>query len=573
MCGWRNSPGTDRWAVRAWVGTDRRAVRAVRRAQPSRPTFHLPPLLCLLAALALTGCAKKTEPAAAARETTQALRISQRNEPATLDPHLATLPDEFFIIRALSEGLVTPDPAGGEPRPALAESWTTSPDGRTWNFRLRAGALWSNGDPVTARDLVASFRRALHPGLAAPKAQMFHPVRNAAAFNRGEITDFAAVGFAAPDDRTFVVTLESPTTDFLALAASGPWIPVHARSVGAAAKANPRDPTWTRPGNYVGNGPFLLRKWNPNQRIVVTRNPSYWDAAAVRLEAIHFLAFDNGDAEERAYRAGQLDVTMAVPAPKLDAYRAERPRELVSVPLHETRHLVLNLRRAPLDRPEVRQALALALDRAELTDVILRGGQRPALSYIPPGLGGYAPEVLLAPDPARARELLAAAGFPGGRGFPRLALSAWGVTAAIPETLQRQWRQQLGIEVAIVQREAKSHLAALAAGEFDLGFMTAIPDYDSAFDLFADLMTVGAGNYPRWSHATYDAEVAAARRTSDAAERLRLLRAAEARLLADLPLIPLYFNSQNFLLRPEVQGWQADALWTRFYQNVHLHEK
>lgn len=537
---------------------------------PSRRLRARPLLLRLgllgLLGLGLAGCGRR-----APADTPGLLRIAQRNEPATLDPQLATLPDEFFIIRALSEGLVTPDPAGGPPRPAAAESWTTSADGLTWTFRLRPGARWSNGQPVTAGDFVFSARRILTPAFAAPKASMFLGVHQAAAFHHGELADFAAVGFAAPDPHTLVITLAHPDPDFLALAASGPWIPVHPAAVAPLDGPDPRDGAWTRPSRYVGNGPFVLADWRPHQHIEVRRNSAYRAVAAVRLDGIRFVALDNGEAEERAFRAGQVHVTMAVPAAKLAAYRAAQPPVLRSVPLHETRYVALNVARPPLDRPEVRRALALALDRTALT-TLLAGGQRPAFSFIPPGLGGYTPTARLTEDAAAARRLLAAAGFPEGRGFPVLEFSAWGVTPALLEAIQQQWKRTLGIDVAIVQREARTHLAALAAGDFALGFITAIPDYDSAADLLADLMSAGAGNYPQWRHPAYDRLVAAALASPDPADRRAGLQAAEALLLQELPLVPLYFNAQNFLVHPSVQNWQADALWTRFYPPVHLHE-
>ncbi len=525
-----------------------------------RPQAILPALLCL-AGLFLPACSKR-EPVAGG----PTLRVSQRNEPATLDPHLATLPDEFFIIRALSEGLVTPNPAGGAPLPAAAERWETSSDGLAWTFHLRAGATWSNGDPVTARDFVRSYRRVLAAALAAPKARMFFAVKNAAAFYRGELTDFAQVGFAAQDERTLVVTLGHPAADFLALTASGPWIPVHPDTVEKHGRE------WTRPGNFTGNGPFTLEEWMPHQHLAVRKNPAYWDAASVRLDGVRFLSFDNGDAEERAFRAGQLDVTRSAPASKLDSYRSAQPPVLRTVPLHETRYLALNIHRPPLDRPEVRQALAQALDRTALVTGALQGGQRPAYSFIPPGLGGHTAAAGFEENHHRARRLLAEAGFPDGDGFPKLVLSAWGVSAVVLEAIQQMWKRELGLEVAIAQREAKTHLAALAAGDYDIGFITAIPDYDSADDLFADLMSGSAGNYPRWSNAGYDRLVTAAQAAAEPARRLALYREAEALLLGDMPLIPLYFNSQNFLVRPAVRGWQADARWTRYYKQVQLHE-
>ncbi len=528
--------------------TDTRRLRAV-----------LPALLCL-AGLFLPGCSKR-EPVA--RE--KILRLSQRNEPATLDPQLATLPDEFFIIRALSEGLVTPNPAGGAPLPAAAERWESSPDGLVWTFHLRKDARWSNGDPVRAQDFIYSFRRALTPALAAPKAQMFFAVKSAAAFYRGEITDFAQVGFAAPDDRTLVITLGQPAADLPALAASGPWIPVHPGTVEKLGR------DWTRPGNFVGNGPFTLADWTPNRHITVQKNPAYGDAGSVRLAGIRFLAFDNGDAEERAFRAGQLDVTMSAPAAKLDSHRSVQPPVLRTVPLHETRYLALNTMRPPLDNPRVRRALALALDRPALVEKVLNGGQQPALSFVPPGLGGYTPSARLVGSPDEARSLLADAGYPDGRGFPRLELTGWAGSPVL-EAVQQMWKQELGIEVSIVQREAKTHLAALAAGDYDIGFVPAIPDYDDPGAVLDDLLAGAAGNYPHWQSPDYDRRIAAAQSVADPARRLARYQEAERVILADLPLIPLYFNSQNFLVRPAVKGWQADALWTRYYKQVQLHE-
>lgn len=520
-----------------------------------------PWVLCVLLVLwaPFSACSKR-----AAATAEPALRIAQRNEPATLDPHLATLPDEFFIIRALSEGLLTPAPGGGAPQPAVAGRWNVSPDGRTYTFQLRSEAKWSNGDPVTAGDFVYSIQRALSPALAAPKAALFFPLRHALAYYQGKLPDFSTVGARALDGQRLELTLEEPTADFLALVASGSWIPVHRATV----ERHRTD--WTRPGNFVGNGPFTLTAWRPNQEIIVQRNPAYWDATAVQLPEIRFVAFDNGDTEERAFRAGQVDVTMSVPFSKLESYRQAQPPVLHSVPLHETRYLALNTTRPPLNQPEVRTALALALDRRALVEKVLQGSQQPAYSFVPPGLGGYTPDFRFTEDAAEARQALAEAGFPGGKGFPRLELSAWGISPVVLEAIQQMWRRELGIEVALVQREARTHLAALAAGDYAIGFVTAIPDYDGASDLFADLRSGDPGNYPHWRDPEFDRLVTAARATADPARRLALLREAESRMLGEMPLIPLYFNAQNFLVSPRVGHWQTDRIWTRFYRKVTL---
>lgn len=525
---------------------------------------HLARLLLVAGALLpLLGCARRE---AGVRDV---LRISQRNEPATLDPQLASLPDEFFIIRALSEGLLAPAPDGGPPRPAAATRWQVSPDGRTYAFDLRTDARWSDGEPVTAADFVYSIRRMLSSKLAAPKVSLFFPLRNAAAYYQGRVQDFSAVGARALDDHRLELTLEQPVADFPAIVASGPWIPVERATIEKFGHSDERASGWTRPGRFVGNGPFLLTAWRPGEEIVVTRNPRYHDATRFKLREIRFVAIDNGDAEDRAFRAGQLDVTMAVPFGKLDAYREAKPAELHTVPLFETRYLALNTRRPPLDRVDVRRALALALDRRELVDKVLRGGQEPAYSFIPPGLGGYQPGESISENRGEARRLLREAGFPEGRGFPPLELTTWVGNPAL-EAIQATWRRELGIEVAIVQREARTHLAALAAGNYDLALATVIPDFNGASDVFTQLTTGNPGNYPHWSSAGYDRLVADAGGTGSAEARLAAYQRAEKLLLAEAPVIPLYFNAQNYLLQPRVRHWRADRLWTRFYRNVEV---
>jgi oligopeptide transport system substrate-binding protein len=514
--------------------------------------------LIALAALVVlfTSCAKR-EPAAMSA-TARVLRVSQRNEAADLDPARVTLPDEFFIIRALSEGLLVPDPAGGAPLPAAAERFESSADRLTYTFHLR-DARWSNGEPVTAADFVESYHRLLTPATAAPKANVFFVVKNARDFLRGAITDFFAVGFRATDARTLVVTLAQPNPRFPFYVASGPWIPVNPRTVARYGR------TWTQPGHFVGNGPFTLAEWRPQQRIVVKKNPAYRDAARVQLDEIQFLRFDDGDSEERSYRAGQLDVTMDVPRTKLEFYARDRPAELHRVALAETRFLTLNTRRPALADSRVRRALSLAIDRKKIVDLILLGGQEPAVRLVPPALrapGGSA----LAPsesDPAEARRLLADAGFADGKKFPQLELSAWSRSQTpVLEAIQQMWRRELGLGVTLTVRDAKVHVAALTSGDYDIGLMTAIPVVADAADLLNRFAAGAPENYPHWTNADYDRALAAAD-----------LDAAEQRLLDSAAIAPLYFNTHNWLMSPRVRGWREDALWTRFYSGVYLDEK
>lgn len=523
--------------------------RGPRVAWPARACAAGAVLLGLAA-----GCARPGAPDPAERSV---LRISQRNEPATLDPQLATLTDEFFVIRALAEGLLVPNPGEGPPLPGVAARWTASADGLRWTFHLRPEARWSNGDPVTAEDFLFTIRRALDPALAAPTAPFFAPLAAA----------------TAPDPHTLLLTLKQPWPDLPHLVASGPWLPVHPATLTAHGGATARDGAWTRPGNHVGNGPFVLTAWAPGQHLAAAPNPRYWQAARVHLGGLRFQIYDSGDTEERAFRAGQVDITLAVPFTKLGGYA---PPVLRRQPLHETRYLAFNVRRPPLDDARVRRALALAVDREALVAAVTKGGQQPARHFLPPGLGGHRsdldltrPAASAAAALAEARALLAAAGYPDGAGFPTLEFSSW-VNTPVLEAIQQMWRRELGVTTAIVQREGKVHVAGLIAGDFAIGFMPAIPDFDSPLALLGLFTTGAPENYPHWSDARYDAHVAAATRATEPARRAAELRAAEERLLRELPVAPLYFNTQNFLVAPRVRGWRASALWVRTYLDVAL---
>ena len=510
--------------------------------------------LAVIVAL-LTGCGR--DPAANPGNTSspaeRVLRVSQRNEPVSLDPATTTLPDEYGILRALLEGLLVPGPGGSAPLPGAAEGFEVSPDGLVYTFRLRKEARWSDGQPVTAGDFTSAYRRLLTPETASPKATIFFGVRNARAFAAGLQRDFAAVGFRAPDPLTLVVTLESPNPRFPHVVASGPWLPVR------ADLATRHGRRWTEPGNFVGNGPFTLEEWQPDRHIALRRNPAWHGAAAVALEGLRFVRFDSSDAEERAYRAGQIDVTMAIPASKVPVYTKERPAELHRTPMIETRHLVFNLRRPALGGP-ARRALSLAIDRRRLAERVLLGSHTAAESFLPPQLAtaGEKARQTIAFDPEGARRLLAEAGFPGGRGFPRLELSGW-TNAPVLEALQQMWREHLGVEVVIALREAKVHLDALRAGGFDIAFATAIPDAADPAAMLGDLVTGAALNYPGWSDPGFDRAVAEGR-----------WDAAEAALKAGAPVAPLYYNTKVWLMSPRVRGWSEDGLWARIYRGVSL---
>src|SRR5581483_9454511 len=244
-----------------------------------------------------------------------------------IDPHIVTGTPEDRLILTFGEGLVSEDPQMNT-IPGVAEKWEISPDQLVYTFHLRADAKWSNGDPVTAGDFVQSYQRALTPEIGCEYAYMLWLVKGGHEYTEGKITDFAQTGFKALDPRTLQITLNQPAPFLLHAMNHYTWYPVHIATVKKFGGMKDRNSAWTRPENYVGNGPYVLKSWQPNRVIVATKSPTYWDRAHVKIDEIDFYPIELADTEERMFRAGQLDITNEVPLTKLPVYRREHPEDV-----------------------------------------------------------------------------------------------------------------------------------------------------------------------------------------------------------------------------------------------------
>ena len=368
---------------------------------------------------------------------------------AELDPQLSTVANDYAALHALFEGLVTEDPVDLHPVPGVAERWEISPDGLRYTFHLRTNAKWSNGEPVTADDFVASFKRILTPSLGAEYSYLFFVIEQAEPFYKGKLSDFAQVGVTALDARTLQIKLEHPAPSFLSMLTLAPFMPVPLKVIeklGASAdRANP----WTKPGNLVGNGAFTLKEWRLNQQMTLLKSPNYWDEATVRLKEIRLHPTESRDAEERAFRSGQLHLTEALPPARVDAWR-EDPRHLLRIDAYlGTEFYRINVNRPFLNDRRVRRALALAVDRDAIVSKILRGGQSPAHTFTPPATAGYTPSAQIPTDFAAARALLVEAGYPDGKGAPpvELMFNTSESHRAVAEAVQEMWRRELGLDL------------------------------------------------------------------------------------------------------------------------------
>jgi ABC-type oligopeptide transport system substrate-binding subunit len=538
----------------------------------------------------------------------------------TLDPQLATGQPEGRVLEGLFEGLTRYDAKTLRPVPGVAKAWDVTLDGLRYTFHLREDARWSDGRRVTARDFVYSWKRLLDPKLGSEYAYLLFPIRYAEAVNTfdglagalepgdpaaARLREQAAEGRAhlgvdggiyAPDDHTFVVELRAPTPYFLSLTAFHPALP----SPSWVVRAHPDD--WFLPEHIVSNGAFVLRRWLVNDRLRLEKNPFYWGKDEVRARSIDALTVENETTALNLYLTGGADWLVA------GHYPTELAEDLSHRPdFHRSLGFVLyfyrfNTRRPPLDDRRVRLALNLAVDRKAIVDEVLGLGQVAATTVVPPGVPDYAPpESALGFDPARARALLAEAGFPYGKGFPEIGILYNTAEAhkKIAEVVADQFRQNLGIRANAYNQEWQSYQNTVRAGDYDLARAGWIGDYvdpNTFLDLF---VTNGGNNQTGWSSPLYDSLIRTAadvspfiaapepllsrvkdpaalraalaearsddpkqRLAAQARVRLLLLREAEGILVRDeFPILPVYFGVLSTLVSPNVRGFYSTLVF------------
>ncbi len=509
----------------------------------------------------LAGCNDRN---AAVDQATKAgiLLINNLNDPLTLDPQLASGTIDLRIAGALFESLLNYNPQTLEPEPGAAESWEVSPDGLVFTFQLRKNARWSDGSPVTADDFLFAYERALNPRIAAPNALMIFGVKNARAFYEGKIKKISEVGFAAPDAHTLKITLQTPCSYFPSLVCNVLWAPLHRKTILQFGAIDERNTAWARPGSLVGNGAFFLKSWRVGHCIELERNENYRDAGNLKLRGVRFFAIGDSLAEERAFRGGLLHITSTVPPMKIRAMSAAGSPTLRIDPFFSTMFVRVNTRCAPLNDVRVRRALSLALIRGEITENVMRAGELPARSFTPPGAGDYASEFKIHENIAEARRLLAEAGYPDGKNFPKLVYTYYTQESArlVAEAMQAMWKKNLGIDIELLSQEWKVYRTAMESGEYQLIRANWSGDFlDPA--AFLELFTsYSEQNMTGWADAQYDALIKETAESNDEAERFKKFRLAETRLLNALPVIPIAFNQNKFLIRPEVKGWYPNAL-------------
>ena len=501
------------------------------------------------------------------------LHVGNGTEPQSLDPHIATGVPEHHIISAVMEGLVAKDRKTLMPKPGVAESWTISDDLTVYTFKLRRNARWSNGDAHTAHDYAWSWWRALQPALGNQYAYMLFPIDNAQQYYEGDISDFDQVGVKALDDYTLQVTLGNPTPYFLQLLDHYSLYPVHQATILQFGDADERGTRWTYEDNLVGNGPFQLSEWKINRRIEVQKNGYYWDVDNVRLNNIIFYPTDNVTTEERMFRAGQLHITSSIPADKIQTYQDANDLSLRIAPYLGTYFFRININTPHLSDKRVRRALGMAIDREKLTKNILKGGQIPAYAITPPGTVGYYADTDLTFDPSAARTLLAEAGYPDGANFPvtEILYNTNEAHRKVAVAIQQMWRENLNLDLELLNQEWKVYLQTESSGNYQISRAGWIGDYVDPNNFLDMFLCDGGNNRTGWCSPEYDnliLEVAPTMTSHE--ERLAIFAKAEKMLLDDMPILPIYTYTSNYLINSAVKNYDSNLMNHSVYKDIFL---
>ncbi len=513
---------------------------------------------------------------AAASAGEKILSVQVGPDPETIDPALNSAVDGGNMLLHSFECLLAVD-QNGQLAPGQAESWETSEDGLTWTFHLRDGLKWSDGSDLTANDFVYSWKRVCDPMVAAPYAETV--LSMVEGYDKAIEGDLDALQVVATDNNTLVVTLSAPCSYFGSLAAFATLSPVQQATVEANGDA------WaTKAETYISNGPFYVSDWVPGSYIMMTKNPYYWNADAIKLDGIKWNLIEDSNAAYSAYQTGEVLMIKDVPTEEIPSLKENA--DFYVDPIIGTYYLSMNIDREPFNNADVRKALSLAIDRDYVANTLMQGTYSPAGNLMGPGWidtdgkqfkdnanGGkeYIDTTNYEADLEEAKQLLADAGYPNGEGFPTITYSTndAGYHKVVAEYLQQAWAE-LGIDLQVDIVEWASFTPMRRNGDYDVARNGWVGDYSDPSNMLDLFYSTNGNNDGKFNNADYDAAMELSRTTLDAAERSTALHNAEDVLMEEAGCIPVAYYNDFWLQSDKITGsWHSPyGYWYFMYADI-----
>ncbi len=520
--------------------------------------------LVIIASVALTGCSSTktesntTQPAPNAEEKkASVVRMNLQTEPPSLHPGIATDVQSIVVIRSIMEGLMRIG-QDGKPHEAGAEKVEVSKDLKTYTFKLR-DHKWSNGDPVTAHDYEYAWKWILDPKNEAPYSYMFYPIVNAEKAKKGEV-GFDQVGFKVIDEKTFQVQLNNPTPYFIELAAFTVFFPVNQKV--AESNAN-----WhTESATHMGNGPYKLTVWNHGSELELKKNDSYWDAASMKGDTVKLAIIEDQNTELSMFESGELDWAGAplseIPPDALVSLLKEN--RVISQPIAGTHIYRFNTTKEPFTNAKIRKAFAYAIDRQSIMENVAQGGQMPAMAFVPPTMVIENQQGLFPDHHVEEAKKLLADGIKelGIDKLPPIELlyNTTELNAKIAQAIQDQWRQNLGVEVTLANKERKVQLEEEKAGQYTISRGNWIGDFNDPVNFLELFVNVEGNNRTYWHNDEYSKLINETYSMSAHAKRLENFKKAEKILMDEMPFMPIYFSTYNYIKQDNLKDVYMDGL-------------
>ena len=517
-----------------------------------------------------TTAASNTETAAPAEGTSTGLDLAVQigPDPETIDPALNSAVDGANMIEHAFETLLIVD-QDNKIVPGQAESFDVSEDGLTYTFHLRDGLKWSDGSALTAGDFVYSWKRMSDPNTAAPyAADMLGLVKG---YEEAAAGNIDALGVSAPDDQTFVVELSAPCVYFSKLVTHATMVPVQQATVEANGDQ------WTlQPETYISNGPMKMIEWVPGSHITFAKNENYWNADAVTLNTLKFVLMEDSNAAYSAYQTGEVSLIKDVPTEEVPGLKGNEAFHVE--PLMGTYYLDFQNEKEPFNNPDVRMALSLAIDRDYVANTVMQGTYSPATNFVGPGIsdatdgssfedvtkenngGDFFDVANHDADVAKAKELLAKAGYPDGQGFPTIEymINDSGYHKPVAEYLQSCWKEALGINMDIKVVEWSTFTPTRRAGDYQMARDGWLYDYDDPSNMLNLMMSTSGNNNAKYNNPDVDKLLAEANSTADVDDHFAKLHEAENMILADAAIAPVAYYNEFWLQDPKLKGtWHS----------------